>query len=190
MKKPVEKIGPERIVASGCIIQLVNQDVKIGEKEMTFEHARRAPGVRLIITKEDQILLMKEYRNELEDYDYRIPGGKVFDRVEDYEQFLASGEDMMSVARAKVIEEGQEEVGILPKEFTYLATSHCGAIVQWDLIYFVVTEFEELPAPTTDDPLEQASSIEWFSRDKVKEMCLDGSIKEDRTVAQLLKFLQ
>ncbi len=43
-----------------------------------FETAVRSPGVRLIIVKDNQMLITKEFRGELDDYDYRLPGGKVF----------------------------------------------------------------------------------------------------------------
>lgn len=38
---------------------------------------RRPPGIRaLIVNEENQILLSKEFRYELNDWDYRLPGGK------------------------------------------------------------------------------------------------------------------
>jgi 8-oxo-dGTP pyrophosphatase MutT (NUDIX family) len=58
--------------------------VKICDQELVFEIARRSPGVRLIICDKDKILLSKEFRKELKGYDYRLPGGKVFDTLKEY----------------------------------------------------------------------------------------------------------
>jgi len=58
--------------------------MKGGDKEVVFETARRAPGVRLIIVRDGQMLITREFRNELDDYDYRLPGGKVFDTLDEY----------------------------------------------------------------------------------------------------------
>lgn len=60
--------------------------MKLGDKKTLFEKARRAPGVRLIIVKEDKILLTREYRDEIKSFDYRLPGGKVFDKLSDYQK--------------------------------------------------------------------------------------------------------
>lgn len=68
----------------------------------TFEKARRAPGTRLIIpVGEDSILLTKEYRQEVDGYDFRLPGGKVFDSLEEYNSFLQSDEDIIVPATKK-----------------------------------------------------------------------------------------
>jgi hypothetical protein len=46
-----EPASPERYVYKGFIISVVNQEMKIGKKKVTFEKARRAPGVRLLVKK-------------------------------------------------------------------------------------------------------------------------------------------
>lgn len=73
----------EDIVAKGRIFELVQTVQPDGR---VFEVARRAPGVRVIIANKakEQILLTKEFRQELSDWDYRLPGGKVYDTLDDY----------------------------------------------------------------------------------------------------------
>ena len=48
------------------------------------EIVRRPPGVRLLIVKEGNVLLTKEYRHEADGYDFRLPGGKVFESLRDF----------------------------------------------------------------------------------------------------------
>ena len=60
----------------------------------TFELARRAPGVRVIIPDHraaGKVLLTKEFRRELNGGTSRLPGGKVFDTLAEFETFRATG---------------------------------------------------------------------------------------------------
>ena len=70
--------GPEKVAYQGRIIEVVEQTMEVGAKTLTLEFARRAPGTRLIIpTSDGKISLTKEYRPEIQDYDYRLPGGNL-----------------------------------------------------------------------------------------------------------------
>src|SRR5687767_6671932 len=102
---------PEIIFASGKIFELVQIPKADGR---VFEVARRAPGVRLIIadTSKKQVLLTHEHRWELGGHDYRLPGGKLFDTLAEFETFRKSGKDILEVATRKAKEEATEEAGI------------------------------------------------------------------------------
>ena len=189
MTKPIEKQGSEQIVYQGKMIEVVHQKVKIGDKEKTFEFARRSPGTRLIIrTPENKILITKEFRTETDNYDYRLPGGKVFDSLEEYNQFLNSGQDILEQAKQAAIKEAKEEVGIDVQEINYLYTSTAGATVVWDLFYFIVTKYEHREA---GQELEHGEDIEVIdmSEQESKELCLDGRMQEDRSAAVLMRYL-
>jgi ADP-ribose pyrophosphatase len=189
MTKPIENIGDEEIVYQGKIIEVVNQKVKTGDKEQVFEYARRSPGTRLIITTpEGKILLTKEYRQEHDSYDYRLPGGKVFDRLEDYNQFLKSGQDILEQAQAAAIKEAKEEAGIDVKEINYYTTSRAGATVVWDLFYFAVSSFEKRAGGQELEHGEDIEVAEVSFEDAIK-ICLDGQMKEDRSMAVLMRYL-
>ncbi|MBP7837389.1 NUDIX domain-containing protein [Candidatus Saccharibacteria bacterium] len=183
-----QKDGPEEIVYQGRIVEVVQQPMKIGEKSVTFESARRAPGVRLIIVDKNakKIVLTKEFRTELEGYDYRLPGGKVFDKLKDYNDFLSSEEDIIKPATKKAIEETREETGIVTTKVVHFYTSINGATVTWDLLYFVVEEWTQ-----ADQQLELGEdiSVEWKSFDEAKDIALSSLMSEDRSVAVLLKWL-
>ena len=88
--------GKERIVYEGRIFEVVKQPMKVGNKEMEYELARRAPGVRLLIIKNNKILLTKEFRTEVNSYDYRLPGGKVFDTLAEYRRARESNTNILS----------------------------------------------------------------------------------------------
>jgi ADP-ribose pyrophosphatase len=173
----------ERITYQGRIVEVVEKEVSVNGKVRIFEYARRSPGVRLIIPKGSDILLTKEFRTELGSYDYRLPGGKVFDTLEEYR---ASSASLDESARTAAIKEAQEEAGISIEELEHFHTSVCGATIVWDLLYFVVKKFSE-----TEQHLEDGEDIavEWMSCDEVRRMCLDGSISEERSALVLLRYL-
>ena len=113
-----------------------------------FERARRPPGVRVIITRDEKILLSREYRREQEKYDYRLPGGKVIDTLSLWRGFTG---DIQEEAKNAAIRESREEVGIDIKNPSLFHTSHCGSNIEWDLYYFVATEFDETGSHERDD---------------------------------------
>ncbi len=178
---------PEQVVYKGLIVEVVQQKMQEGEKIKTYEFARRSPGTRLIIINEGKVLLTKEYRPELKAWDYLLPGGKVFDSLTQYNEFLSTGQDILVPAKAGAILEAEEEVGVKASDVKHFATSPCGATMRWDLFYFVIDKFDA----NSDQKLGQGENIEtnWFTFEEAKEMALTGQMSEDRSAAVLLRYL-
>lgn len=181
----LEKDAAEEVVYKGKIFEVIKQPMKVGEKKIVFEIARQSPGTRLIIIKDNQMLITKEFRSELNSYDYRLPGGKVFDTLDEYDKHRT--EDILSFATEAAKRECREEVGLVAKSIKHFATSQSGATVVWNLIYFIVDEFEE---DIRGRELEVGEVIEpeWKTFEEVKGLCKDGSISEDGTLGVLFKF--
>lgn len=174
----------QEIVFQGKIIEVVHEEVD----GRTFEYGRRSPGTRLIIvTPQNTLLMTKETRRELDTPDIRIPGGKVFDTLSEYNSFLESGSDIVSQAQIGASKEAREEVGIDPKNMKHFHTSKCGATFEWDLFYFVVTKYEKLEG----QQLEQGENIETveISFEEAEKMALDGRMQEERSALVLLRYL-
>lgn len=176
----------EKTVFQGNIIEVVQKEVNQNGRSKTFEFARRSPGVRLIIISGDKILLTKEYRNELRSYDFRLPGGKVFDSLAEYNNSLTNYEDEVESAKLAAIKEAKEEVGIVVNKIEYLSKSICGATVVWDLYYFLVSDYELSKQDLEDG---EDISVELVDLDKARRMCLDGAISEERSALVLLRYL-
>lgn len=164
------------------------QEIK---KELTFELVRRPPGVRAIISEEGRLLLNKEYRYELEDWDYRLPGGKVFDSAKEFEK--AEGADSVKeAAYGKLAEELLEEADIKVENFSLFGVSGCGLTVEWDLYYFIVDKFEILPSFYEKNM--QKSEFEyiqhvWVDFEEAEKLISEGRIREDRSIAMILKYI-
>ncbi len=182
----ITKTGHEVILGEGKILELVQFEVDIGGRKKMFEHARRPPGVRAVITKVNKILLTREYRREQGKYDYRLPGWKVMDTILEYRAFTW---DILEAAKVALIKESQEEAGIIARNPELLHISHCGANVEWDLYYFLVTDFDETDDHDRDADGESDITTSWYTFDEVKGKILSGEMSEDRSIAVLLKWL-
>lgn len=185
--KKLKFADQEKVVCSGKIFEIIRKHLKVGKRIIEFEIARRSPGVRLIITKNNKILIAKEFRYELNGYDYRLPGGKVFDSLEEYKKFAKNKSAILKHAIEAAKKECLQETGLIIKNIKYFSTSIAGLTVEWNLLYFIVDDFEE----SKEQKLELGEIIvpQWRTFEEVRELCLKNKIKEDRTIGVLLKFL-
>lgn len=178
--------GKEKIIYQSRLLEIVRQPMRIGRKKAEFEVARRSPGVRLLIVRGHNILLTKEFRSELGKYDYRLPGGKVFDSISEYHSALKRNKNILVHAINAAKKECVEETGIRPLKIKHVYTSKAGATIVWDLFYFLIPSFK---AGKQKPGVGEVIHPEWYSFRAAEKMCLDGSVREDRTVAVLLRFL-
>ena len=178
----------ETIHAKGKLFELVHTEQPDGR---VFEVARRAPGVRLIIEDDDHsILLTREYRNELGEWDYRLPGGKVFDTLDEYEAFRSEDGDILEAARHKAVAEGREEAGIDVESLEHYKTSTLGATVEWDLYVFSVLKWHKREAGQELESGEQIVNDNWFTCDQVEQMIMNNEMQEERMALTLLQWMK
>lgn len=185
----MKSAGPETIVYRGRLIEIVHQQVMEASGEKTFEIARRGPGTRLIVFDRTRgILLAREYRHELGRDDIRLPGGKVFDTLAEYETVRSAGANLPELALEAASRELSEETGYTARKLQPLGISKCGATITWDLHYFLCREFSEPSDSFVPDP-DEGISVSWVAVKEVAAMCLDGRISEDRSGMQILRCI-
>jgi hypothetical protein len=178
----------ETTVFTGKLFKIVHAEQPDGRK---FERAQRAPGVRLIISDRDnqRVLLTREFRQELGEYDFRLPGGKVFDSLAELDAWDEGGEDILNAAVAKAKGEGAEEAGVDISELELYRKSTLGATIEWDLFVFDVKQWQP---HALGQQLEQGEDIDadsWFSFKEAEQMILDGKMQEERVALILLRWL-
>lgn len=183
----------KRIIFRGDLFEVISTVFvsKNTNKIRVFEKAHRPPGVRMLFTKNNNILISREFRSELNEWDYRLPGGKVFDEFASYSKYFEDPIGLERKIRESVVVESKQEVGLIvtTDRMNLLYKSVAGASVVWDLYYFEITEFE---ISDTGQELEEGENIGkpiWVNFKELKEMCLSGKINEDRTVAVLLRYI-
>jgi len=182
-------MNDEQIVATGRIFELVHIPQADGR---FFEVARRAPGVRVLIVDDanKKVLLTKEYRNELQDWDFRLPGGKVLDSLAEYETFRKSGKDIVEAAKAKAKAEAAEEAGMQVDDLKFVKKSTLGATVEWDLYVFKATTWALHQDGQRLEAGEQVDAVEWYGFAEVERMILSGAMQEERIALIVLQWLQ
>jgi ADP-ribose pyrophosphatase len=178
----------EEIFAKGKLFELIHLKQDDGR---VFEVARRAPGVRLIIHDEveQRILLTREFRHELSEWDYRLPGGKVFDSLDEFEDFRTSGGDIVEAAKTKAIEEAQQEAGVEIADLKLYRKSVLGATVEWDLYIFETNDWQLRVEGQELEVGEKIDADQWFGYEEVQRMILDGAMQEERIALILLQWL-
>lgn len=178
-------MSSERVVFEGKIFQIVESHQENGE---VWEVARRSPGVRLIVRNPDgTFILSKEHRHELGKEDVRLAGGKVFDKLSQYIEFLNSGGDIEEAVIAAARKEAEEELGLRDiKEMSIIGKSVLGATVEWDLYIVEISGFVIDEQRTHGYEIIEPINL---TGTEIIDAIKDGSFHEDRMVPPLLRYL-
>lgn len=159
-------------------------------KKIKRTFVRRSPGIRaLIVDKEKKsILFSKEFRYELNDWDLRLPGGKVFDSLEAYKESLRN-DDILEHVELTVPKEVLEEIGLIVENPKLIKVSKDGASVVWDLYYYEITDYKVSENGPQLEEDEVINGYVWKTFDEIIELCASNKIHEDRTVGVLLTYI-
>lgn len=173
----------------GKIFEIVTWEGKPGVK---FEAAARAPGVRLIIEMnsagEKALLMTRELRREAGGYDFRLPGGKVYDTLQELDEKRGSGE-IDQDAYSAAVKEGKQEAGISGGTFELLEVSRVGSSVEWDLYYYLVTGAEVGDQELEEHEIGDIETV-MLSPKEIYTKLVSREIKEGRSADMLWWWLQ
>ncbi len=177
------------VAHAGSIFETVNWEDGHGLK---LEAVRRSPGARLMIETEKDgmkaLLMTREIRREANGYDIRLPGGKVFDSLKDFQEYEKSRKDILPVAEAAAKKEGKEEAGISGGEYSLFEVSKAGASVEWDLFYFRVVGAEIGEQELEKGEMGKIETIT-LSAKEIFEKLSKREIKEGRSADMLWRWL-
>jgi 8-oxo-dGTP pyrophosphatase MutT (NUDIX family) len=189
MSDSIQVLGDE-VLYSGKLIDVVARTLQVtkadAETVYAIEVARRPPGVRILVHDGGRYLLLKEFRSELGRWDYRIAGGKVFETQAHHLAYLATGEDMMHPVSKALINEAREELGIDVRSSRLIRKSSAGATIAWDLYFFEILTYDELPQGPNPEATELLAT-EWHDHTTVLNMIERGDFSEDRSIGVLLQ---
>lgn len=187
-KKPIPE-GKEKVLYEGITLELVQQPLRIEEQIKRFEMVRAVPGTRLMTIKNGRMLLSREYGRDSEEFNYKLPGGKVFGNLAEYKKAIEIGSDMLWAVKEGTIKKAREEVGIMPNQLELYYLSKNGEAIEWDLYFMEITDFEDTGSQKLDGEGEDIT-FDWFTFEDVKDIALSGKMKEDRSVGVLLRYLK
>lgn len=200
----IQDLGGHAIEYGTRLFNVMTHKVQFSDGiKKTFQYVRRSPGVRILTISGNKMLITCEWRTEANSWDFRLPGGKVFDKISEYDQFLSSQAETLSAAstakRESIEEFGKkiaakelsEECGIVvnPVSLRHVYTSRCGATVEWDLLYYEAQHQYDHSALSHLSHEGERVIMQWLNFDTVLDLCLKGVIGEDRTAALLMRYI-
>ena len=141
-----------------------------GGRVETHEHVWRTDGTRIIAVDErERVLLTHEFRHELGERDWRVPGGKI-----------DPGEETEAAARR----EFREEAGYEADTFRFLWATTPDSTVRYRRYFFLATGLHEVGAAR--EPGEDLT-VHWVPLDDACEKALVGEIREEISALALLR---
>ncbi|MFB6167483.1 MAG: hypothetical protein ABEJ43_01395 [Haloferacaceae archaeon] len=175
--------GDERVRYRGDRVAVVERPMAGADGVETVESARRSPGVRLVVARDDELLLVPDGPQGPGDPTWRLPGGPVFDSLPAYEAVAHGDRAVRDVVDERAPEVLRAQVGLDPVTSERLFATSAGPGVDFDLHYYAVSRYR--PAPRAGDP----SDATWVSRAEARRACLDGRVREGRSGLALLRYL-
>jgi ADP-ribose pyrophosphatase len=135
------------------------------------EHVWRTDGARIVaIDDRGRVLLTHEFRHELGERDWRIPGGKI-----------DPGESPEEAARR----EFREEAGFVAGTMRFLWPTTPDSTVRYRRFFFLATDLTEVGAD--HEPGEDLTT-HWVDLDDACEKALRGEIREEISALALLRI--
>lgn len=168
MKQFEEKSIHTEKIFEGNIINLQVDDVRLPNGETSKREIVKHPGAVAVIpiTKDNKIVLVKQYRKPLEKTLVEIPAGK----LDDKEQPLAAA-----------LRELEEETGYTAKELSFITSFYTSPGFADELVHLYITDsLEKLDTPVNGDDDEFIEIIE-LTLDEAKQYAEEEKIHDAKT---------
>lgn len=170
----VEKKLDSSLIYDGKIIRLEKDTVLCPNgKKANREVVRHNGGAAILcVTKDNKVLLERQFRYPYDEIIYEIPAGK-----------LEKGEDPYKAA----LRELEEETGNKASELIHLTDIYPTCGYSSEIIYlYLAKDFVKTETNFDEDEVIES---EFIPLDEVKAMIKDGRIKDAKTICALSVYL-
>ncbi len=173
MSIDLPQIGPRKIVYEDDYQQLYKVSADFGEfsKEYVVRDSGKRAGI--VAVRDEQILLVRQYRLLINDLSWEIPGGKV---------------EVDETPSQAAIRECKEEAGVLCNDLKPLINFHLGldTLLNPTFIFYSndVTQITGDHVNPREVVLQQ-----WISGEKCLDMINEGTIQDSLTIIALLSYM-
>ena len=173
MNEHFEKTLTSEKVFDGKVIRVYYDTVELENGDTSFREVVRHHGGACILplTSEDEIYLVKQYRYALDEEIYELPAGK-----------LEEGEDPLMAAQREL----EEECGLTADRYLDLHPIYPTVGYDDEVIYCYLATWLH-PAQMHLDP-DEFLTPQKVPFAKAYEMVVDGTIRDAKTVAGILKL--
>ena len=172
-KDLIEKKVASQEIFKGKVVHLFRDDILLPDgKEATREYIKHPGAVCIVpLTKDNEVILVKQYRYPFSRVTLEIPAGKL-DRPD---------EDMREAA----LRELREETGIVPDELIDLGIYYGSPAIMGERIRMFLAR----GLTFTDQHLDEDEFLDIVKvpLDEVVRMILDGEITDGKTQAAILR---
>ncbi len=162
------------VAHEGNIITMYNDYIVNENGDKAIWDYLEHPGAAAVVavTEEGKLLMVKQYRNSIDDITLELPAGKL-----DY-----SGEDMLLCATRELMEETGYEAG----HMEWLIDVHSWIAFTNELIgIYVATDLK--PSEQKLDEFEYID-VEAYTIDELKRMIFSKEITDGKTIAGILAY--
>lgn len=169
----IEKKLESELIYKGHVVTLEKDKVECPNGMKSYREIIRHNGgaAILCITKNNEVMLIKQFRYAYNEVLYEIPAGK-----------LEKGEEPLTAA----IREFEEETGNKAKNIEYLGVIYpsCGYTDEKIFLYYV----DEMEPSVTHFDEDEVIEVELVPFQKVLEMIMDGTIKDAKTICAIQSY--
>ncbi len=167
-----KRLGRE-LSYQGKILKVYTDHVKVNGKESKWDYVHHNGGATVVpVTKEGKILMVRQWRNALDQYTLELPAGALDSTGE-------SGAEC--VAR-----ELEEETGYRSEHIEWLVTTHSWVAFTNEKVEIFVAK-DLIPSKQNFDE-EESIELEEYTIDELQEMVFKGEITDSKTVAGILAY--
>ncbi len=161
-------------IYSGKVIEVVTKEVKIDNKVATREIVlHRGAVCAVAVTKENKIILVRQFRKAIEAYLTEIPAGKLEDR-EDIE--------------AAIIRELREETGYQVTDLKYVTKFFTSPGFSNELGHLFFAKLGE--KGETDFDEDEYIDVHEYGLQDILKMINNGEITDAKTILGILMYAQ
>ena len=166
----------KKVIFRGKKFNIVQEIYKGIKGTKIKEYCERLPSVIvLVITKDEKILLLREFRKERKEYNWGLVSGHV-EKNEIQQPVLAAKRELL------------EEAGFIAKKIKLFFISEPSSSIKWKRYVYIVKDFSksnDLIKKDNDEKIE----THYLAFAKVINLCLDGQIKNETASMAIIRYL-
>ena len=172
--KMIEKRLSGETIFEGHVVKLVKDKVLCPNGNESFREIVRHNGgaAVLCINENEEILLVKQFRYAYDEVMYEIPAGK-----------LEKNEDPLLAAKREL----EEETGNKAESIDFLGAIYPTCRYSSEIIYLYLAKNCKKTQTHFDD--DEVIESKFYKLDDVKNMILNGEIKDAKTICALSYYL-